>query len=50
MAITPHADATIAAAISRHLTERSIDLHPAAALLSCGILQVSLLLNSRRTP
>ncbi|WP_433729779.1 hypothetical protein ACQP2Y_18335 [Actinoplanes sp. CA-051413] len=48
LAITPYADAEIAAAISRHLTERSIDLHPAAALLSCGILQVSLLLNSRR--
>ncbi|GAA3933812.1 P-loop NTPase [Actinoplanes auranticolor] len=49
LAITPYADAAIAAAISRHVTERSIDLHPAAALLSCGILQVSLLLNSRRT-
>jgi hypothetical protein len=50
LAITPHADATIAAAISRHITERSIDLQPAAALLSCGILQVSLVLNGRRTP
>jgi hypothetical protein len=47
MAITPHADATIAAAVSRHITERSIDLSPAAAVLSCGILQVSRLLNHR---
>ncbi len=44
MAITPHADGAIAAAISRHITERSIDLDPAVAVLSCGILQVSRLL------
>ncbi|GIE97647.1 hypothetical protein [Paractinoplanes rishiriensis] len=41
MAITPFADAAIAAAISRHLTGRGLDLEPAAAVLSCGILQVA---------